>query len=77
MDKEKCIYHKFESFENTDSVGGIIKAREVLNSLKATNKPFLEKHPEYIEDYNFAVKELTTDLEYFIYNKDLHGTKSN
>ena len=76
MDKEKCLHYKFDSYSN-NTEGGIIRAREVLESLKATNKPFLDKHPEYVEDYNFFVKELTTDLEYCIYNKNLHGSKEN
>lgn len=76
MDKEKCLFYKFESFSN-ETQGGIIKARQVLDSLKETNKPFLKKHPEYEEDYSFSVKELTTELEYFLYNKELHGSKEN
>lgn len=71
MKKNNCLYYKFEIYSNSEEVGGIIKAREVLDSLKATNRAFLDKHPEYIEDYNFAVKELTTELEYCIYNKNL------
>jgi len=76
MEKSKYLFYKFESFNN-ETQGGIIKAREVLNSLKDTNKPFLEKHSEYTEDYSFSVKELTTELEYFIYNKELHGSKED
>lgn len=75
MDKEKCTYYKFEEFNETQ--GGIIAARKLLNSLKDTNKPFLEKHPEYVEDYSFSVKEFTTELEYYIYNKELHGSKED
>lgn len=76
MDKSKYLFYKFESYSN-ETQGGIIKAREVLESFKETNKPFLEKHPEYVEDYSFNVKELTTELEYFIYNKELHGSKKD
>ena len=76
MDKSKCLIYKFESFNN-ETEGGIIAARKLLDSLKDTNKPFLEKHSEYVEDYSFNVKELTTELEYFIYNKELHGSKED
>ena len=77
MNKENCVYYKWDSFKNTDSVGGIIRAREILNELKATNKRFLAKHPEYEEGYGFVVKELTTDMEYYIFDKNLHGSKEN
>jgi len=76
MDKSKYLFYKFESYNN-ETQGGIIKAREVLESLKETNKPFLEKHKEYKEDYSFSVKELTTELEYFIIKKELDGSKEN
>jgi hypothetical protein len=77
MEKSKCIFYKEEEFSNSEEVGGILAAREKLESLKSTNKPFLEKHPEYEEDYEFDVKELTTDLRYFIYNKDIYGSKED
>lgn len=77
MDKTKCLYYKFDSFSNSEEVGGIIKAREVLESLKETNRAFLKKHPEYVEDYSFSVKELTTELEYYICNKELNGTEES
>lgn len=70
MNKEDCLHYKFDSFNN-ETQGGIIKARDILDDLKKVNKPFLDKHSEYVEDYSFTVKELTTDLEYFIYNKNL------
>lgn len=77
MEKDKYLTYKFEKFANTDEVGGIIAARKRLDELKEFHKPFLEKHPEYEEDYSFNVKELDTELEYFIYNKDLYGSKED
>ncbi len=76
MDKEKCIFHKDASFNNYTE-GGIMKARETLESLKKTNKPFLNKHSEYIEDYSFKIKELTTDLEYFIIDKEIYDPEKD
>ena len=76
MERSKCLIYIFDSFNN-ETEGGIIKARKVLDSYKNTNKPFLEKHLEYVEDYSFNVKELTTELEYIIYNKELHGSKKD
>lgn len=76
MDKSKYIFHTSKSFNN-NTEGGIIKAREELNKLKETNKPFLEKHKEYKEDYSFDIQELNTKLEYFIYNSDLYDPEEN
>jgi len=77
MNKENCLYYLSEDFNNSEEVGGILAARKKLNSLKQTNKPFLEKHPEYEEDYEFKVEEVHTELKYFIYNKDIYGSKED
>lgn len=74
IDKSKCLHYRFESFKNSE--GGIIPARELLDSIKKINAPFLKKHKQYLEDYSFTVGEFETTMEYYIYDK-MHGPKEN
>jgi hypothetical protein len=74
IDKSKCLHYKFESFRNID--GGIIPARDLLDSLKKFNAPFLKKHSQYMEDYNLTIGELSTTLEYYIYDK-IYGSEED
>jgi len=61
------------SFANAS--GGLLGARKLLESYKKTMKPFLDKHPEYIEDYSLTVGEINTILNYSI--KKIDGPKED
>ena len=74
IDRSKCLHYRFESFKNSD--GGIIPARELLDSIRKINKPFLKKHKQYLEDYNFTVGEFETTMEYYIYDK-IYGSEED
>lgn len=64
--KDVSEYNLYKKLSFDNEIGGLVLAREALAELKKTNKPFLKKHPELEEDYNFHVKDNSVDLEYSI-----------